>query len=174
MGGAVLLIIIVQLVMFALAGLIMWRVLASHRAREAAVLANGPQSDATGAAVFPVRGIKYRSGVLMNKYSHNSVNPAFALTAEGVRVRIFRTVMLPYREMDGIDARRTITGIALIFMAEGRRRVLVARFGDAAIAARVLVSIPPSAPLTEAAALARDGTTTGAAVGLGGYRGRIN
>jgi hypothetical protein len=155
------------------AGLFTWRIIAARRERDRQALAAGPAPDDARATEFPVRGISTRGGFLMGGVSKNSINPNFRIEAGGLRMRILKTWRLPFGDLKQVDARTTIGGVALIFHSAAERRVFIVRFADAALARSALSRVTPSAPLTEDAAILRDGHAGGATRGLSRYDGPL-
>ncbi|CAN5425526.1 hypothetical protein BH10PSE15_BH10PSE15_05680 [soil metagenome] len=134
-------------------------------------LAVPPQIGADGAMSFAVRGI-YTRGGLLGGTSANSINPLFAIGPAGIDVRVIRRTHLAFDDLAYADARKTLTGHALILKTrEGR--VYVVRFGEAEPVRRVLELIPARIAITEDAALLRDGSPAAATPGLPRYRGRM-
>lgn len=170
----ILLVFGVWLVLGLLGGLVVARLLAVRRGREAQALAAGAARDADGATELPVRGTYSRAGFLQGGYAKNSINPRFWVGRDGVRIRILKTWHLPFAELLQIDARKTMTGVALIFQVAAANRAFVVRFGDPQLARTALALVPPTVPLTEEAACLRDGDSRAATPGLRRYRGPFN
>jgi hypothetical protein len=155
------------------AGFFTWRMIAARRERDRQALATGPAPDEAGATEFPVRGISTRGGFLLGAYSKNSINPNFWVEADGLRIRILKTWRLAFSDLKQVDARKTMGGVALIFHSAAEHRVFIVRFGDAALARSALSRVAPSAPLTEDAAILRDGHAGAATRGLSRYDGPL-
>ena len=149
-------------------GLLTWRIFAGKRGREQAFRGN---PDAQGTVAIPVRGTASRGG-LMAGHSANSINPSFAVTGQGLRIKVLTTTDLPFATISHVDARKTMTGgTALVFHVPGR--VYIVRFGDPGLARQALALMPPAVPLAEAAAIARDGHAGAATKGLKRYHGPL-
>ena len=155
------------------AGLVVWRMMSARRARDRQALAVAPTADAAGLTEFPVRGVATRGGFLLNSYSQNSLNPRFWVARDGVRIRILKEWRLPFVDLTQVDARKTMGGMALIFRIATENRVFIVRFGDAALARSALSLVASSVPLTEDAAVLRDGHARAATPGLPRYDGRL-
>jgi hypothetical protein len=154
-------------------GLVIWRVMSARSERDRRALEVGPAPDGTGVTEFPVRGAYTRGGFLQGSSSKNSINPRFWVERDAVRIRILRTWQLPFADLKQIDARKTMTGMALVFQIEAGSRAFIVRFGDADLARSALSLIALSVPLTGAAALLRDGHERAATRGLQRYRGPL-
>ena len=155
------------------ASLLVWRMMSARRERDRQALAAGPTSDETGMTEFPVRGVATRGGFLGGAYSQNSINPRFWISGDAVRIRILKAWRLPFVDLTQVDARKTLGGVALIFQVKAESRVFIVRFGDAALARSALSLVPPSVPLSEDAAVLRDGHARAATRGLPRYGGRL-
>lgn len=155
------------------AGLFTWRIIAARRGRDRPTLATGLAPDDAGATEFPVRGVSTRGGFLLSGVSKNSINPRFWIEADGLRMRILKTWRLAFGDLKQVDARKTMGGVALIFHSAAEHRVFIVRFADAALARSALARVAASAPLTEEAAILRDGHARGATRGLSRYDGPL-
>jgi hypothetical protein len=160
------------LVLPLLAGLLIWRMMSGRHERDRQAIAAGPAQDDAGVTEFPVRGIATRGGFLGGSYSKNGMNPRFWVERGAVRLRILKTWRLPFA-IKQIDARKTIGGTALIFHTEAANRIFIVRFGDAALARSALALIASPVPLTEEAAILRDGHPRAATRGLPRYGGPL-
>jgi hypothetical protein len=145
----------------------------ARRRRERQALAGGTTPDDAGVAEFAVRGTLTRAGFLQGGYSKNSISPRFWVEPGAIRVRILKTWRLPFGEITQIDARKTMTGVALVFLSETGNRAFIVRFGEAALARAALSLVAAAIPLTKEAAVLRDGHARAAAPGLRRYRGPI-
>ena len=155
------------------ASLLVWRMMSARRERDRQALAAGPTPDEAGMTEFPVRGIATRGGFLRGGYSQNSISPHFWIARDAVRIRILKEWRLPFVDLTQVDARKTIGGMALIFQIEAENRVFIVRFGDPALARSALSLVASSVPLTEEAAVLRDGHARAATRGLPRYTGRL-
>lgn len=162
-----------QLVLALLAGLFIWRMMSARRERDRQALTAGLAPDEAGMTAFPVRGVATRGGFLGNSYSANSLNPRFWIAPDAVRLRILKEWRLPFADLTQVDARKTMGGMALIFRIAAENRVFIVRFGDAALARSALSLVASSVPLTEDAAILRDGHARAATHGLSRYDGRL-
>jgi hypothetical protein len=149
------------------------RMMAARRLRDRQALDAGAKPDDAGATEFPVRGACTRAGFLQGGYSKNGINPRFWVERDAVRIRILRSWRLLWPDIKQVDARKTMTGMALIFQIEAGRRAFVVRFGEEGLARSALSRIPASVPLTEDAAILRDGNARAATPGLQRYRGPL-
>lgn len=122
---------------------------------------------------FPVRGVAPRGGFLLSGVSKNSINPHFWIEADGLRMWILKTWRLAFGDLKQVDARKTMGGVALIFHSAAEHRVFIVRFADAALARSAFARVVSSAPLTEEAAILRDGDARGATRGLSRYDGPL-
>jgi hypothetical protein len=156
-----------------LTGLLLWRMMSARRERDRLALAAGPAQDDAGFTEFPVRGAFTRAGFLQGGYSKNSINPRFWVERDAVRIRILKAWHLPFADLKQIEARKTMTGMALIFRIEAGSRIFIVRFGEAGLARSALALVASSVPLTEEAAILRDGNARGATPGLPRYRGPL-
>jgi hypothetical protein len=161
------------LVAILLSGVLLWRMISARRVRDLRMLEMGPVTDEAGATEFPVHGATTRAGFLQGGYSKNSINPRFWVARDGVRIRILKMWHLPFADLTQIDVRKIMNGMALIFRIEAGNRAFVVRFGDARLARSALALVAPSVPLTEEAAILRDGDARAATPGLPRYRGPL-
>jgi hypothetical protein len=154
-------------------GLFLWRMMSARQARDRQALDAGPTPDQAGATEFPVRGTSTRAGFLQGGYSKNGISPRFWVERDAVRIRILRTWHLPFADLRQVDARRTMTGVALIFQIEAGNRAFVVRFGEVELARSALALLAATVPLTVEAATLRDGNAGAASSRWRRYRGPL-
>lgn len=109
------------------------------------------QRDAEGLLVVPVSQIVFRrrwGG------SHNGLTPRLWITPTGLRFKVFQLTERAFDDFTQVDARKTLfQGTRLIFVGEGEWVHALIR--DRALARAVLRHLPPSLPLSPAAAALR-------------------
>jgi hypothetical protein len=132
-----------------------------------------PEIAAGGALTVPVRGLYLRRAGILGGASHNSINPRFAISPDGIHFRIFRKGWLPFSAIDHIEVREWLGRRHLLFVTAANPRLLSVDVGDAATAKRVLDALPPSVALTPEAATIRDGVPAAGISGLRRYGGRF-
>ncbi len=133
-----------------------------------------PEIAADGTMTVPVRALFLLRAGIMGGTSHNSINPRFAITADGLRFRVFRESHLPFSDIDHIDVREWFGRPYLLFVNGANPRLLSVNVGDRTTAKRVLDALPRSIALTPEAAAIRDGVPGTGTSGLRRYRGRFH
>lgn len=147
------------------------RLSARHAAARAAFMASAPVG---GTMDVPVRWTYSRGGGLMGGKAKNNFGPELSIAGDGIHHRVLRRGVLPYGDIEHVDLRKTLLGMVLIFKSGGGRHILAADVGDLAVAQRVLAALPRQIPLTNDAAIARDGNSAAATPGLRPYSGPLS
>jgi hypothetical protein len=132
-----------------------------------------PLEIADGAVTVPVRGLYLRRAGLFGGYSHNNLNPRFAIAPDGIRFRVFRESWLPFSNIDHVEVRERFGFTYLLFVNGTGPRMLSVSIGNRSNAKQVLDALPPSIALTPEAATIRNGTAAAGTSGLRLYGGRF-
>jgi hypothetical protein len=132
-----------------------------------------PEVAADGTLSVPVRALFLRRAGIMGGFSGNSVNPRFAIAADGLRFKLFREGRLQFSDIEHIDVREWLGGQYLLFVGRNPR-LLSVDVGDRAAAKRVLGALPRSIALTPEAATIRDGVPAAGTSRLSRYDGRFH
>lgn len=132
----------------------------------------GAAPDGTGERIA-VRGLYRRNGMFGGE-SKNSINPMFAIGADALHFRIFRAASWPFAEIGQVDVRKGMFGDAhVLFLAPGNAKLLAVTVADIGAAKAMLGKLPRAVPLSEDAAMVRDGSAAAATPGLRRYSGPI-
>lgn len=157
------------LLVFATAGIVL---LLRRKTTRSAPLAP-PETAADGTMIVPVRGLYLRRGGFAGGFSHNNINPRFAIAADGIRYRVFRENRLSFSDIDHVEVRERLGFVYLLFVNAAGPRLLSVNVGDRVTAKRVLDALPPTLALALEAATIRDGAAAAGTQGLRLYRGRF-
>jgi hypothetical protein len=85
--------------------------------------------------------------------TRNSINPALALTAEGLEFKVVGRESWPYAALTSVKAGKGLLGATLGF--EAARGALTVTVRDLATARQVLAALPRTVPLSPKAAALR-------------------
>jgi hypothetical protein len=157
------------LLIFAMIGIV---VLVRRKATKRTPLAL-PETSPDGTMIVPIRGLYLRRGGVAGGFSHNNINPRFAIAPVGIRYRVFREGWLPFSDVDHVEVRQRFGFVYLLFVNAAGPRLLSVNVGDRGTAKNALEALPRTVALTPEAATLRDGTAAAGTSGLRLYGGRF-